>query len=60
MAQTSLVGRNGGGERGLRRRRVCDLHWFAVAGLFEYLRRHVAWRSACCGEDVELLFIHYS
>ncbi len=36
------------------------LHWFAVTGLFEYLGRHVAWRAAGCGQDVELLFVHYS
>lgn len=36
------------------------LHWFTVTGLLEYLRRHVAWRAASCGKNVELLFVHYS
>jgi hypothetical protein len=36
-----------------------DLHCLAVAGLFEYFRRHVARRPARSGEDMELLFVHY-
>lgn len=35
-----------------------DLHWFAVAGLFEDFRCHVAWCSACRCEDVEGFFVH--
>lgn len=35
-----------------------DLHWLAVAALFEDLRCHVSWRSAGCGQDVELLLVH--
>jgi hypothetical protein len=34
------------------------LHWLAMAGLPEYLRCHVAWSTAGCGENVKLLLVH--
>lgn len=36
------------------------IHRLSVTGFLEYFRGHVAWRSACCGQDMELLFVHYS
>ena len=36
------------------------IHGFAVAGLFEDFRCHVAWCAAGRGQDVELLLVHDS
>ena len=35
------------------------LHWFAVAGLVEDFRGHVARSTACCSENVKCFFVHY-
>lgn len=29
-----------------------------MTSFFEDFRSHVAWGTACCGEDVESLFVH--
>jgi len=65
MAQMSLYGgfhvsiRRGRGRRdGDGDGRVSSVHRLAVSGFLEDLRRHVAWRAAGGGENVELLLVH--
>ncbi len=45
------LGRSGKGD---------TLHWFAVSCFLEDFRGHVAWRTACGGEDVECFLVHDS
>ena len=62
MAHTSL---SGGEKFSLELERQEEgrnhgLHWFAVAGLLEYLGGHVARSPARCSQDMERLFVHDS
>ena len=35
-----------------------SLHWLSVPNLSKYLGCHVAWRTACCCEDVKSFLVH--